>query len=76
MRPGPVSDTGLGIPAAEVEQLLSKFFRASTATLNAVPGIGLGLSITMAIAQAHGGTIRVASSEGRGTTFTLDLQLG
>lgn len=38
----------------------------------AVPGIGLGLSITMAIAQAHGGTVRVASTEGQGTSFTVD----
>ena len=68
-----VSDTGVGIPAEEIDRLFSRFFRASTATKNAVPGVGLGLTITKAIAVAHGGRIGVASTVGEGTTFTLDL---
>ncbi|GGM17035.1 ATP-binding protein [Nakamurella endophytica] len=70
-----VSDTGVGIPVEEMENLFSRFFRASTATANAVPGVGLGLTITKAIATAHGGTIRVASTPGEGTTFSLALPL-
>jgi len=68
-----VSDTGIGIPAEELDRLFSRFFRASTATQNAVPGVGLGLTITKAIAEAHHGRIRVASTVGDGTTFTLEL---
>lgn len=68
-----VSDTGMGIPPDEVDRLFSRFFRASTATANAVPGVGLGLTITKAIASAHGGEIRVASTVGEGTMFVLDL---
>jgi signal transduction histidine kinase len=68
-----ISDTGVGIPADEVDRLFSRFFRASTASANAIPGVGLGLSITRAIAVAHRGQIRVASTVGAGTTFTLDL---
>jgi signal transduction histidine kinase len=68
-----VSDTGMGIPAGEQEQLFTRFFRASTARRNAVPGVGLGLSITKAITTAHGGTLNLASTEGEGTTFTLTL---
>ncbi len=68
-----VTDTGYGIPAAELDQLFTRFFRASTARRNAVKGVGLGLSITKAITTAHGGTLDVASTEGRGTTFTLTL---
>jgi len=68
-----VSDTGVGIPADELDRLFSRFFRASTASANAIPGVGLGLSITRAIAVAHRGQIRVASTVGAGTTFTLDL---
>jgi signal transduction histidine kinase len=68
-----VSDTGVGIPADELDRLFSRFFRASTATANAVPGVGLGLTITKAIAEAHHGSIRVASTVGDGTTFTLEL---
>lgn len=68
-----VTDTGMGIPPDEVDRLFSRFFRASTATANAVPGVGLGLTITKAIASAHGGEIRVASTVGQGTIFVLDL---
>jgi PAS domain S-box-containing protein len=70
-----VHDTGFGIPAGELDRLFSRFFRASTATVNAVPGVGLGLTITRAIAQAHGGGISVSSTEGAGTSFTIDLPL-
>ena len=70
-----VSDNGVGIPAEEVDRLFSRFFRASTATANAVPGVGLGLVITKAIAEAHQGRIRVASAVGQGTTFSLELPL-
>jgi signal transduction histidine kinase len=70
-----VSDTGVGIPAEELDRLFARFFRASTATQNAIPGVGLGLSITKAIAVAHHGQIRVASTVGEGTSFTLDLPL-
>jgi PAS domain S-box-containing protein len=68
-----VRDTGVGIPAGEQGQLFTRFFRASTAQRNAVPGVGLGLSITKAITTAHGGTLDLASAEGEGTTFTLTL---
>ena len=70
-----VSDTGIGIPADEIDRLFSRFFRASTATQNAIPGVGLGLTITQAIAVAHHGRIRVASTVGEGTTFTFELPL-
>lgn len=68
-----VRDTGLGIPADELELLFGRFFRASTATRHAVPGVGLGLTITKAIIAAHGGAIEVESTEGEGTTFTISL---
>jgi len=70
-----VSDTGVGIPSGEQGQLFTSFFRASTARRNAVPGVGLGLTITKAITTAHGGMLDVESAEGRGTTFTLTLPL-
>jgi signal transduction histidine kinase len=68
-----VRDTGIGIPADELKWLFGQFFRASTATRAAVPGVGLGLSITRAIATAHGGDIDVQSTPGVGTTFSLRL---
>jgi len=68
-----VRDTGLGIPPDEVDRLFTRFFRASTATRNAVPGVGLGLNITKAIVTAHGGWMDVASEEGVGTEFRIAL---
>jgi PAS domain S-box-containing protein len=70
-----VSDNGVGIPAEELDRLFSRFFRASTATANAVPGVGLGLVITKAITEAHQGRIHLASTVGQGTTFSLELPL-
>lgn len=70
-----VRDTGLGIAASELDQLFSRFFRATTATRNAVPGVGLGLTITKAIVTAHQGRMEVESEEGVGTCFTIRLPL-
>lgn len=71
-----VSDTGMGIPDDEQEQLFTRFFRASTATQNAVPGVGLGLNITRAIVRAHGGEMSVTSKVGVGTEFRVLLPEG
>lgn len=68
-----VRDTGVGIPEDEQGMLFTRFFRASTATRNAVPGVGLGLTITRAIVLAHGGTMDVTSKEGVGTEFRFVL---
>ncbi len=68
-----IADTGIGIPAAEIEQLFDRFFRASTARAEQMPGTGLGLAISQSIAEAHGTRLRVDSEVGRGTTFSFDL---
>jgi PAS domain S-box-containing protein len=68
-----VADTGMGIPAGEQGELFTRFFRSSTARRNAVPGVGLGLTITKAITTAHGGSLDLVSAEGQGTTFTMTL---
>lgn len=70
-----VHDTGMGIPADEVELLFERFFRATTATRSAVPGVGLGLAITKAIVTAHHGEMAVWSEVGVGTEFSLSLPL-
>src|SRR3954447_9329776 len=68
-----VEDTGIGIPTGEQSRLFQRFFRSSTATEQAIPGTGLGLVISKAIAEAHGGSIAVRSATGAGTTFTVRL---
>ena len=70
-----VRDTGMGIPEDELDQLFARFFRASTATRAAVPGVGLGLSITKAIVVAHHGELDVESEVGVGTAFIMRLPL-
>jgi signal transduction histidine kinase len=70
-----ISDTGIGIPPAEQGRLFQRFFRSSTATEQAIPGTGLGLVISRAIAEAHGGTIDVTSVPGEGTTFRVEIPL-
>jgi signal transduction histidine kinase/ligand-binding sensor domain-containing protein len=66
-----VADSGVGIPAAEVPQLFTPFYRASTS--RGIPGTGLGLASARAIVEQHGGQITVQSEEGRGTTVTVSL---
>jgi|GEM_PF-1147439 len=67
------SDTGIGIPADELEYVFDEFFRATNAQKSEKDGTGLGLSIVKQIAERHGGTISVTSQEGRGSTFTVFL---
>ena len=70
-----VRDSGIGIPGDEQAQLFQRFFRSSAATEREIPGVGLGLTISRAIVEAHGGTISFESEEGRGTTFRVELPL-
>jgi PAS domain S-box-containing protein len=69
-----VEDSGLGIPEAELDRLFERMFRASST--HRIQGIGIGLSIVKAITEAHGGSVKVASQEGVGTTFTLEIPIG
>lgn len=66
-----VSDTGMGLSADDQAQVFAKFFRTSNVRRTAIPGVGLGLPISKAIVEAHGGTLQVESQLGQGTTFTF-----
>lgn len=70
-----VSDTGMGIPEAEQQRLFNRFFRASNATVAAIQGTGLGLTITQSIVSLHGGSVAVRSREQAGTTVEVRLPL-
>jgi signal transduction histidine kinase len=70
-----VADTGIGIPAAERDHLFERFYRGATAREHGITGTGLGLAVCKAMAEAHQGTIRVADSDGGGTTFIVELPL-
>ncbi|GAA3275472.1 cell wall metabolism sensor histidine kinase WalK [Paenarthrobacter aurescens] len=68
-----VSDTGMGMNEEEQAEAFTKFFRAGGVRKSAIPGVGLGLPISKAIVEAHGGTITLESEPGRGTTFTVKM---
>ena len=68
-----VTDTGIGIPAADVPGLFTPFHRAANAMDQAVQGNGLGLAIVRDIVIEHGGTVAAVSELGRGSTFTMTL---
>ena len=66
-----VQDRGQGIAAEDQRLIFEKFGRVASG--DSKPGTGLGLYIARSIAEAHGGSIDVSSSQGRGSTFTLRL---
>jgi CheY-like chemotaxis protein len=70
-----ISDTGVGIPAHEIERVFEPFERGQGANVRAIPGTGLGLTITKLLTQIMGGEINANSTEGVGTTFTVRLLL-
>lgn len=70
-----VSDTGPGIPTEELHKLFKPFSRTTVTAPDGEKGSGLGLSIAKRIVEAHGGTVRVESEVGAGTTFHVSLPL-
>jgi signal transduction histidine kinase len=70
-----ISDAGIGIPAGQLAGLFTPFARATNATSQAYPGIGLGLYIVRRITEQHGGRAWAESSEGQGSTFHVLLPL-
>jgi signal transduction histidine kinase len=68
-----VSDTGIGIPAQQMERIFEPFVQAERALHTGDQGVGLGLAISRQLARAMGGTLTVESAVGVGSTFTLTL---
>jgi signal transduction histidine kinase len=68
-----VSDTGVGIPEADIPYVFERFYRVDKSRSRANGGSGLGLSIAHSIVQAHNGRMVVSSKPGQGTTFDVYL---
>ena len=68
-----VADTGVGIEPVHRERIFERFYRADKARSRELGGTGLGLAIVKHLVQSMGGTIEVASTPGRGSTFTVRL---
>jgi two-component system phosphate regulon sensor histidine kinase PhoR len=68
-----IEDHGVGIPAADLPRVFERFYKVDKARVRGQGGTGLGLAIARHIAEDHGGSISVESTEGLGSTFMLTL---
>ncbi len=68
-----VEDSGIGMTAADAQKVFTRFFRSQAVRDGSIPGAGLGLSITKAIVEGHGGSISCSTLPGCGSTFTVEL---
>jgi signal transduction histidine kinase/CheY-like chemotaxis protein len=66
-----ISDTGMGIPKTDIENIFSPFYRVARDEQSATPGTGLGLAIVKSLVELHEGKISVTSELNQGTTFSL-----
>jgi signal transduction histidine kinase len=71
-----VSDTGVGIPEAELPRLFERFQRVKGARSRSHEGTGIGLALVQELVTLHGGTVRVDSAPNRGTTFSVTIMTG
>jgi two-component system phosphate regulon sensor histidine kinase PhoR len=71
-----VADTGAGIPSDSIEKVFHRFYRVDKARSREVGGTGLGLAIVKHLMRLHGGSVRLESEVGQGSTFTLEFPGG
>jgi len=71
-----VTDSGVGIPADQIPHLFDRFHRVVGTRARSHEGTGIGLALVQQLVQLHGGTVSVASVDGRGSTFTVRLPYG
>ena len=64
-----VADQGVGIPHSELQNIFDRFYRVDSTLRRTTAGAGLGLFLSRAIVEAHGGRIWATSEPGRGTTM-------
>jgi len=71
-----VQDTGVGIPAEELSRIFERFHRVKGTQGRTYEGTGIGLSLVYELVKLHAGTVRVTSTPGQGSAFTISLPLG
>ena len=70
-----ISDTGIGIPSARIEEIFESFYQLDGSTTRRAGGTGLGLALAKKLVEAHGSTIRVSSEVGKGSCFEFLLKV-
>jgi len=70
-----IRDSGIGIPKEHIPHIFERFYRVDKARSRAEGGVGLGLSICQHVAEVHGGSIKVESQVGQGSTFSVFLPI-
>ena len=71
-----VTDTGVGIPEAELPRLFERFHRVKGAKSRTHEGTGIGLALVQELVSLHGGTVGIESKEGKGSTFMVTVKAG
>ncbi len=69
-----VSDTGIGIPAEDLDKVFDKFYQVDSTLTRETGGTGLGLAICKGLIEAHNGRIWAESELGKGSTFVFTLE--
>lgn len=71
-----VSDTGIGIPEADLPRIFERFYRVPGAVGRSLEGTGIGLALVRELVELHGGKVAVTSAVGKGTTFDIEIPKG
>ena len=71
-----VTDSGIGIPEAELPHLFNRFYRVKGANSRTHEGTGIGLALVQELVRLHGGAVHIESQEGKGSTFTVTIRAG